>query len=82
MVRRDASSDGPQEGSEELGIVLRTWHEEADLLAEGAQPPDLTGHEEFKDILRPLQEGEVGVFWQSTGVREILPEDKVPLCDR
>ncbi|CAO1633552.1 unnamed protein product [Parajaminaea phylloscopi] len=87
MVRRlaakprssDADAAAAAGDEKELGVIVRTWHEEADHIADGASPDEVN---EWKDLDRPLKVGEVGVYWQSSGAREILREDSVLLCDR
>ena len=78
MVRKAGSSGGGGGAMPELGAVMRTWHEEADSIAEMAELDEAS----WADLSRPLKDGEVGIFWQHTGEREILSEDGVALVDR
>lgn len=72
------------DGKIETGIVLRTWHEEADHIAEtGASLPH-QHHHHHGDLDRPLRKGEVGVVWRTTGEgdRAIVASSEVKLVDR
>jgi len=55
------------------GIVLRCWHDAEDIAP--VSPMD-------DPLMRPLNQGEVGVSFFPTGIREILPESDFTLVDR
>ncbi|KAL1748439.1 hypothetical protein HDZ31DRAFT_79580 [Schizophyllum fasciatum] len=74
-LARDRSEIGIRMG---IGFTLagkrpRCWHDSEDSASDPASPDPL---------LRPLQRGEVGVTWLSTGEHEILPESDFALSDR
>ncbi|KAN0060251.1 hypothetical protein ACQY0O_007580 [Thecaphora frezii] len=60
--------------SNSSGVVLRCWQREE------AEQQDPVRERSGKN--RPLQQGEIGVFWSPSDVREILKEDEVEVVDR
>ncbi|KAH7929335.1 hypothetical protein BV22DRAFT_1109934 [Leucogyrophana mollusca] len=66
IVRR---SDSPNV----YGIVLRCWHDAEDLPLAGPL---------IDPLMRPLLQGEVGVSFLPSGLRDIVPESEYVLVDR
>ncbi|KAI0788514.1 hypothetical protein C8Q75DRAFT_768744 [Abortiporus biennis] len=58
------------------GLVVRCWHDAEDL---PNVPPEVIAAD---PLMRPLEQGEVGVSFYPKGVREILSETKLTLVDR
>lgn len=63
------------ESPKSTGIVVRCWHDAEEI---HALPEDIAAD----PMMRPLDQGEVGVSFFPRGLREILPEAKLDLVDR
>ncbi|KAH7912999.1 hypothetical protein BJ138DRAFT_1147026 [Hygrophoropsis aurantiaca] len=66
IVRRSDSSDT-------YGIIMRCWHDAEDLPPVG--PP-------MDPLTRPLMQGEVGILFLPSGLRDIVSESEYVLVDR